>query len=43
MYKIVEYKGYKTIIHSNEFNPNEMTMLYISDYNDCVKQLNKLI
>ena len=35
MYKIVEYNGENVLIHSNEFNPNEMKILFIGNYEQC--------
>ena len=35
MYKVVEYNGFNTIIHSNEFEPNTMKLLFIGSYSDC--------
>ena len=42
MYKIVEYNGENVLIHSNEFNPNEMELLKIGSYEFCQKEKNKM-
>lgn len=43
MYYLVEYKEYHTVIHSVEFNPNEMKLLFIGSYEFCQKEKNKML
>ena len=40
MYRVVQYNGYKTVIHSNEFEPKTMKILFIGNYNECLKFKN---
>ena len=42
MYYLVEFNEYHTIIHSVEFNPNEMELLKIGNYEFCQKEKNKM-
>lgn len=40
MYRVVEYNGYNAVIHSTEFEPNTMKILFMGGYSECLEFKN---